>query len=513
MRDATACLSFALLVSACTSDDAAPIGDGTDTDTTASTDTTDTTDTTVPSTTEASTTATTDSSSTTMTTEVDSTTMGDESETDTDEDGPCRSDDECTDAIEAFCVEGACVSCSDTDSPDETCADADATAPLCVAGSCISCADAADPDDVCSAADPDLPACLDGQCVQCSESNDTLCSGDTPACVAGECAPCSFHFECPDSACHLWTGACLDATPATVGPDPAHDYATLGAALQSVAAGEEAVFILHDNTNDAPYVESLLIENERVVAVLAADGHRPLLQGVEADLVHGVRVLTEATFIAEGLRFSGFHPVGGGVRRPLHVVGSRLALDRTEVTDNRGAIFVIQDNANDQHPSDAIIRNTTVGVTTTSAPAILVTASHLRMSYSTLAATGTGAGVGNNRPAGVICSATTTLDIRNSIIVNVHDETDSLHNCDNEDVTVTYTATREAFPGAGNVVVGSLVQNWFASWPGNLRLSAQGDGVFEDIAQWITGDPPTDLDDTLRPSVDGTADHAGAHKP
>jgi hypothetical protein len=80
-------------------------------------------------------------------------------------------------------------------------------------------------------------------------------------------------------------------------------------------------------------------------------------------------------------------------------------------------------------------------------------------------------------------------------------------------VTVTHTATRETFPGVGNVVLGSLVQSWFASWPGDLRLSAEGDGVFEDIAQWITGDPPTDLDDTLRPSIDGTADHAGAHKP
>src|SRR5690606_4902631 len=105
------------------------------------------------------------------------------------------------------------------------------------------------------------------------------CTGETPYCNpdTNACEACSFHAHCPDSACNVFTGACLDATPETVGPGG--DHLTLTLALASVNDGEEAVFLVSPNTAMAPYSEDLQLGGTRVVALLGQNG-RPTITGV-----------------------------------------------------------------------------------------------------------------------------------------------------------------------------------------------------------------------------------------
>ena len=265
------------------------------------------------------------------------------------------------------------------------------------------------------------------------------------------------------------------------------------------SAAGVAVFVVHEKPGNAPYAESLLVTGGRTIAILGAEGMRPIVQGAEH---HAIRLDPDATLFIENLRFSGFDP--GVSLIPINTSGGRLALDRTEVVDNRGAVQL-------GVGTEARLRNTVIGVSYTSTAAIRVSGASLDAVYSTFIAEGTGVGVSAAVPAGIACSSPVAVNVRNSIISNVHATTESLWHCD--EATVTYSATREAFAGTGNVVVGTRDTDWFAGWPGDLRLSAEGATVFADIAQWQAGDPPTDLDDNARPTMDGAADYAGGHRP
>jgi hypothetical protein len=78
-----------------------------------------------------------------------------------------------------------------------------------------------------------------------------------------------------------------------------------------------------------------------------------------------------------------------------------------------------------------------------------------------------------------------------------------------EDASITYSATETLFPGTGNVDLGNMVPSWFTS---DLHLATIPADVLT-AAQWNTGDPTTDIDGELRPTVDATADVAGADIP
>lgn len=505
MRNISSMIGITILTLACTSDDSPMTGDteGADTGTGSTGSTMTGASMTAGPTTDASTS--TDPTTTADSTASDDATDGatgtvDDTTGDTGDTGVpgCAADDDCG-GNEPFCVQGTCVTCTGVVSPNDACEGADPAAPFCVADACVPCSDD-NAEATCVAENPDLPACLDGQCVQCSEANSSLCEGATPACVSGECAPCSFHSQCPASACQLFTGECLDATPQTIGPDPTHDFATLAAAFASVPAGGEAVFVVYNNAANAAYAESVQLSGDRVVALLGADGMRPIVQGTSDN--HAIRVDTGATLLVENLRFSGFHP--GGTLRPLEINAGRLALDRTEVVDNRATIRLLAG-------SEGRFRNTVIGVSYTSTPAVRVSASSLDVLYSTLVAEGPGVGIGSNVPAAIACDGAVAVNVRNSVLSNVHATTPSIADCDGV-TTVTYSATREAQAGMGNVVVGDLDTGWFTNWPGDLRLSNAGGTEFADVAQWQAGDPPTDLDINLRPTVDGTADYAGGHR-
>src|SRR5690606_40211928 len=132
-------------------------------------------------------------------------------------------------------------------------------------GGAPSCSD--DP-SLCQA---QTPVCHEGSCVECAPGDDALCGGQRPYCNPEtlSCEACRYHAHCPDSACNPFTGACLDATPETVGPGG--DHASIAAALGSVGDGEEAVFLVSPNGID-PYLGSVTVHHNLNVALLAQNG-------------------------------------------------------------------------------------------------------------------------------------------------------------------------------------------------------------------------------------------------
>ena len=80
---------------------------------------------------------------------------------------------------------------------------------------------------------------------------------------------------------------------------------------------------------------------------------------------------------------------------------------------------------------------------------------------------------------------------------------------------ITYSATEGGVAGEGNVAAGMFPGgspgDWFVDYTtGNFHIQNDGLTLFGDVAQWQEGDPPTDIDGEPRPTVDGTADYAGA---
>jgi hypothetical protein len=123
--------------------------------------------------------------------------------------------------------------------------------------------------------------------------------------------------------------------------------------------------------------------------------------------------------------------------------------------------------------------------------------------YSTL-----GAGLGVT--ASIVCDAPSMATVRNSLVVSRSDDDEVI--CANLDAT--YTAAETLLDGTGNVALGTMDVAWFAGFNGgDFDLTAMHPVIIDTAALWTTGDPPTDIDGQPRPTVDGTADYAGADVP
>ena len=353
-------------------------------------------------------------------------------------------------------------------------------------GECVSCAEMLEPGEACAGADAGLPVCDAGVCVACTGEDLGACGGVTPVCEeeSKSCVGCRYHEECPESACNALTGACLDAEQVGVGPG--EEYATVAAALGSVGEGDEAVFVVHETGMVPDYGGSLTLSGGRAVALLAAEGERPRVQGSGAPtfLVDGATLLVDGLMVEGnnlGIRVTG----GGG-----------LVLDRTEVVDNNaGGIEVLMG-------SEALLRNTIVGGDRNNVYALDVRGSTVEVVYTTMVA-------GFGTASALFCDGQASVEVRNSIMLSQTESTPEIQ-CMN--ATISNSAT--------HAEAGNLNEAWFSNWNGgNFRLSATGGEVFADIARWETGDPATDIGNTAgtsyspRPNTDGASDYAGAHIP
>ena len=358
-------------------------------------------------------------------------------------------------------------------------------------GECVSCAEMLEPGEACAGADAGLPVCDAGVCVACTGEDLGACDGVTPVCEeeSKSCVGCRYHEECPESACNALTGACLDAEQVGVGPG--EEYATVAAALGSVGEGDEAVFVVHETGMVPDYGGSLTLSGGRAVALLAAEGERPRVQGSGAPtfLVDGATLLVDGLMVEGnnlGIRVTG----GGG-----------LVLDRTEVVDNNaGGIEVLMG-------SEALLRNTIVGRNGVDEPGLHVSGASVEVLYTTVVASTI-----EGEPS-FACEGAYDVEVRNSIVLTHGGAPGTEFACANADAS--YSAFEGALNGTGNEAVGATATNWFAEWTEtNLRLHAvNGPPIFAGIARWETGDPAGDIDGTARPNTDGASDYAGAHIP
>jgi len=331
------------------------------------------------------------------------------------------------------------------------------------------------------------PVCHEGTCVPCTPDEDALCAGETPWCnpATNACEACSYHEHCPDSACNVFTGACLDATPETVGPGG--DYPTLTLALAT--AGAEAVFLVSPDTGGAAYSEVIEIgkTGPTVIALLAQNG-RPAIDGL--GLPPTVTVYNGATLLLEGidLRLNG---------NAVAVQTSGLvALDRVEITQNSGG------GINATGTAELLVRNSIIAGNGTNTPAVVLSGATFDAVFSSIAGPDTSGMV-----AAISCTTSPDLSVRNSVLFKVNSGS-TLEGC--SAATIDHTAGDEQLSGTGNTtftVEPSLFENL---GNGNLRLTAAGKAEFDGVALWQPGDPVTDIDGALRPTAEGP-DVAGAH--
>lgn len=387
---------------------------------------------------------------------------------------PCVSDEECTDPGAPFCgVTGECGACDGTKDPDGACAGVDPLHPLCVEGTCVACT-------------PENPVVCDDQLLLCDE--------DTNACV-----PCTEHGQCGSGACELSVGTCFPGDfVVSVDGDGSADYPSVSAAVGAVAAGAHGVIVVHDYGMDGltPYAASVLVDSGKVIALLAAPGETPILQGTGAN--PGLRAEGAGTSLyMDGLQVSQATGLG------LRVNAARAWADRSRIVQNSGGGVLAESGA------ELVLRNCFVGGSLDDVDALQVNGATASVLYSTL-------GSGTFNASALTCNAPIAVDVRNSLLVTRGGTPPDEVAC--PAAAITYTATEGAVGGEGNAAVGMFPGgspgDWFRGYTtGDFSLQNQGLTVFADIAQWNTNDPLLDIDGDPRPAVDGTPDYAGADVP
>ncbi|MCX4239734.1 hypothetical protein [Paraliomyxa miuraensis] len=364
----------------------------------------------------------------------------------------------------------------------------DAGAPFCEPGSgeCVGCDGMDDPDGACAGLDPGMPLCVGGACVQCTAAAPEACAGATPVCddASNTCVPCTAHEQCGEAACNLFTGECLPGD-AVVHVGPGQEFGTLTAAVGSFVAGTQGTIVVHQPVAD--YNESVTVDGGGVLAFLRADDATMPPGWIRSAGGAPQLEVADGTVLLDGLRLSGNADDHG-----LVVAGGRVWVDRGRIITNGGGGILAQTGA------ELVLRNCFVGGAVSDVDAVAVNASTLSALYTTFG----GGPILGGRARALYCEGASIADVRNSILVSA----DAMPEVECAGAVLTNSATEDD--------VGMLNIMWFMSYAtGNFSLSGSGATTFADIAQWSTGDPPTDIEGDPRPAVDGTPDYAGADVP
>ncbi|MBL4686969.1 MAG: hypothetical protein JKY37_20405 [Nannocystaceae bacterium] len=413
-----------------------------------------------------------------LTTDTGETGTGTESGSSTTGPTPCTGPEDCTEVTAPYCGdEGLCVACSEAPTAEEG-------------------------DAACAAADELAPACNpDGTCVSCTSSNVVACEGVTPLCDtdAETCVGCTQHDQCPDSACHIPSliagaddpddGACFAVESVMhVDGDGARDFTTLNAAVNAVDDDAQAVLIVHDWSGN--YDEQVTVDGGKSIVFLAADDETPnWIQGSNtAGTNPNLRIEDSATvFLHRMLINANNDPDGPGIE----VNGARLHAQRSRIINNSGGGVGATGSATVELENCFVSASSDPSV----APALTFASSDVEVRYSTMRR-------GFNAGSPVVQCAGGNFVLVDGIVVNETPAGGMELSCPGASVvTSALETTNDASP-------------WFDGVAsGNFDLTPAGEAQFSNIAEWNTGDPPTDIDGSPRPTVDGTPDVAGAHLP
>jgi hypothetical protein len=376
---------------------------------------------------------------------------------------------------------------------DDVCS---AATPFCdlATGECVTCELLDDGDEACAAADPNTPVCFaeagPGACVQCTAEHQAACDGLTPVCdgPSHTCVSCTDHGQCPQSACNLDLGNCMDPQAVVhVDGDGGQDFLTLSAALDAHADAPELTLIFHEKEG-AAYTETT-ITGERYVAILAAPSEDPVVTGTGGN--PSLRVEGAATLYLRGVSASNTPNTGRG----LEVHGARAVVQQCTLVGNTGGGIHLDADAS------LWLENSFVGGPQPDVPVLDVIDGTATVLYSTLV----GGPVGS--PA-LTCAAGQTPLMRNNLLVSrqVEPEVD----CDGAELI--NNALEMDLPG--NTSIGpfpATPADWFPQYAsGEFYISSALADLVGEAAVWQLGDPTTDIEGDLRPTTDGTPDFAGA---
>ena len=328
--------------------------------------------------------------------------------------------------------------------------------------------------------------------MECTDQQSAACGGQTPVCGADAvCVGCDEHAQCPESACHLdgdQAGACFEASEVVeVG-----SAAELSAAVAGLSADETAVIVLASGDYTGVTDE---VTGSAEVAFIAADGAS--ISGNSGFAVLGVS--GDAIVYISGLSV-GPNGTGAG----LNCSGEAVWLDDAAVRNNAGVGLDISGGCRAHLRRSVVASNSGGGIDVSGGELNILNSAVVLNGGSVSAFGGIGADgtaisisytsvVANDSSgagASLRCVGANSGTVRNSIVVG-----EDSGSVDCGDVTVSLSAVDESGLGATNEPVGSFVPGWFVNpAANNYHLTASGEAVFMDIAQWTKGDPLTDID-------------------
>lgn len=441
---------------------------------------------------------------------------------------------------------GDCVACPDLPAHATSCAALDPDKPFCdeQTGLCAACLTPADCDGgVCHPESKTCVGCVTlgdcpapqvcdeqtGTCVQCIDDAGCLATEDAPICDGGTCRGCREHGECLTGACELDRGACfpegltrhlhVDAAEQCLDSicAPGLPCCSLSEAFAEIAADLSGIehFIVH--VVPGKYNSGFgLTATDRTVAVLGGPEVEIDASPLDVPIVFvgdGQNDISSKLYLS-GLRITGQTAVAFGC-----TAAPFAALDDVEIHDVSGdaghiakcvtwarrSEFVRDGGGLAVDGTATLVLENSIIAGVAVQPALSVTAgAELEVNYSTIAHQSV-------LPNGLLWCSGGTARVRNSALL-AQGGGDFV---DCPDLLISHTVTTEAgLQGEGVAPVGApLVKEPFLDWDThNFRLA--GDGNFlAGVALWTAGDPPTDIDGTKRPQVDGSADVAGAALP
>jgi hypothetical protein len=356
--------------------------------------------------------------------------------------------------------------------------------PFCdlISEMCVGCDQLPDPHAACATRDPMMPACVDGSCQPCAAS-PAVCGWEACHPDLGMCLPrCAAHSNCETSACELEADRCFPESPVVhVDGDGGRDAMSIGDALDSMALppGGYGIIVVHELDGEGSYLGSVTIDEGRTIALLAAPGEQPVLEGLVAFSAAATLWIQDEDTSAyiDGLWLMD------GPGWGLIAQGGMAWVDNARMSRNIFGDIEAQDGAR------LTLRNCFVG-DGGAGYAVHVVDSSATILYSTI-------GAGSGWSAGLMCSSPLGVDVRNSIILPAWD---LVADIDCPEAMVSYSATKNDFAGDGNVAIPDQDLNaWFEDYEsGDFHLKEEGFSQFGDIAQWQQGDPVTDIDDSSR---------------
>lgn len=415
--------------------------------------------------------------------------------------------------------------CRERGQLDEDCEALDPGAPYCMESACVTCTDAGG-DDFCVGLDLATPACdVDGgRCQSCTDADPGFCGGATPVCGGdGACQACTSHDDC-ETACHISPadplhGECF-ASDQVLWVDRSEPCPGLGTqdspacsladAVAMVPPGESWTLFVAGGAN---YAEQVVIDDVTVAIRGSSNVQITGDAGLDSAsvVVTGATVYFDTVRIRANVQSHGLSCGGGVVWFDDSQIRNNLEYGifntaPCDTTLRRSAVLRNEGGGVRQFGGSLALDNSVVvsngdGM---SGPGINLQFADLRALYSTI--------VGNDGagPDSVQCLEATGA-IRNSIVSGVATNSIEL-DCFVFEFTTNAIDTA-SFVEAGSATVGAYQAAWFNNpSEGDMRLDDPLTSGFGNLALWTEGDPPLDADGTARP-VGGLLGYVGVDEP